>query len=325
MKSRLALSLAVICVAWLAATGWNLSAQQASPRVEHCKQTSAPQQESPKLTFDDIRLDPSSDVPSDVWQSIAASIRNTDLQAHPGWVDELQQAGVVFTLLDQGYARATATVQASNIRLDPVYQHVDLTVHIETGPQYNISGVTFRSTDPQVALLLSEAELRSLVPLQDGAPFRASKLRLAFDQLRKAYGAQGYVDFVPSPEMRFDDTSRQILLVLDLDQGKQYRIGTIAVLGLSSPLENDLRSMLRPGDVFDDQLLNDFYDSHPSELAADATPADAEVLKDVRAGTVDLVFDFRGCAQIPPDALPPPNSTAPQLLKQLPKRTLAPS
>jgi hypothetical protein len=319
MKSRSALPLAVICFAWLAATAWAVPAQE-SPRAQHCKLINAPQEQFPELVFDDIRLDPSSDLPSYVWQSIVTSIKQTDLEAYPGWVDELQEAAVVNRLQDQGYLRATATVEASNISSDSTHQHVGLTVHIEAGPLFKVSSITFRSTDPSDVLFLSEAELRSLVPLQDGEPFSSSKLELAFDQLRKAYVAQGYVDFVPSPEMRFDNTNHQIAIVLELDQGRQYRIGAITVRGLSPPLENELREKLQSGDVLDSQLINDFYDAHRSALPEDASVADVEMHKDIRAGTVDLVFDFRSCAQIPPDAPTAPNTTAPKLVRQLPKR-----
>jgi len=310
---------AVLCFAWLAATAWNLPAQE-SPRAQHCKLINASQPQYSKLVFDYIRLDPSSDISNDVWQSIVTSIKQRDLEAYPGWVDDLQQAGVVYRLQDQGYIHAKATVGASNITGDPAQQHVGLTVHVEAGAQYKVLSVAFRLTDPSDALLLSEAELRSLVPVQDGEPFSSSKLRLAFNQLRKIYSAQGYVDFVPTPDMQFDNTNHQIALVIELDQGKQYEIGNITVRGLSPALENELRSKLRPGDVMDSQLIDDFYDSHQSVLPSDATPADLEMEKNVRAGIVDLVFDFRSCAQVPPDAPTSPNATTPKLVRQLPKR-----
>ena len=323
MKHKSMPRAAVFSLAWLAATVWNLPAQE-SPRTQHCKLINASQPQYSKLVFDYIRLDPSSDISNDVWQSIVTSIKQSDLEAYPGRVDELQQAGVVYRLQDQGYFRANATVEASNITSDPAQQHVGLTVHVEAGAQYKVSGVAFRPTDPSDALLLSEAELRSLVPVQDGEPLSSSKLRLAFDQLRKIYSAQGYVDFVPTPDMQFDNTNHQIALVLELDQGRQYEIGNITVRGLSPALEDELRSKLRSklrsGDVMDSQLIDDFYYSYKSALPADATPADVEMDKNVRAKIVDLVFDFRSCAQMPPDAPTSPNVTAPKLVRQLPKR-----
>jgi hypothetical protein len=272
------------------------------------------------LVFDYIRLDPSSDISTDVWLSIVTSIKQRDWEAYPRWVDDLKEIDVVNTLQDRGYVHAEATVEASNIIGDPSQQHVGLTVQVEAGPQYKISSVAFRPADPHDALLLSDAELRSLVPVQDGEPFSSSKLKLAFEQLRKAYVAEGYVDFVPSPIMKFDNANHQIALILELDQGTQYEIGNITVRGLGPALESELRLKLRSGDVMDPQLIDDFYDSHQSVLPADATPADIEMDKNVRAKIVDLVFDFRSCAQLPPDAPTSPNATAPKLVRQLPKR-----
>lgn len=300
MESKLSLRSAVILIAWLAVIACSLPAQE-SGRAAYCKLVSAPQPQYPKLVFDYIRLDPSSDVSNDVWQSIVTSIKQRDLDAHPGWIEEMQQAGVVFALLNQGYVRPKATVAASNISSDSTHQHVGLAVHIETGPQYRVSSISFRSSDPAVPLFLRDAELRSLVPLEDGEAFSSSELRLAFNRLRKTYEAQGYVDFVPSPDMKFDNVNHQIAIVLELDQGKQYRLGTITVRGLSPPLENELWQDLWMGNAFDSQLIDNFYDAHRSELSADAASPDVERHKDLAAGTIDLVFDFRICAQVQPE------------------------
>lgn len=317
MKLKLPLRLAAIVIVWLAAAPGSFPAQQS--RAEHCRLISAQnlQPKYPKLVFDYINLDSSSDVSDNAWQSVVTSIRQTDLQADPGWADELQQAGVVYRLMDQGYVRATATVEVSNIESDPTQVHVGLTIHIEAGPQYTVSSIAFRSSDPNIALFLGDAQLRDLVPLQSGDTFSSSKLRLAFDQLRKAYDAEGYIDFVPSPEMKFDNANHQIALVLDLQQGKQYRIGTITIRDLSPSLENELRSLLLTGNAFDPQLIDDFYESRESELPADAAPEGIEISKDIREGIVDLVFDLGSCAQVPPDTVPPPHMAGAVLRKKV--------
>lgn len=308
---------ALFCFAWLAATVCSLPAQE-SRKIERCNRISAPQQHFPQLVFDDIRLDPSSDVPTDVWQSVLTSIRQTDLEAHPGWAEELQQAGVVGTLLDQGYIRATAKVEASDINSDSTQQQVSLAVHIDAGPQYKLSSITFQSSDPSGLLFFSEAELRSLVPLQEGEPLSASRLRLGFSQLRDAYAAQGYADFVPTPEMQFDNANHQIALVLLLDQGRPSRIGTITVRGFSPALESELRQSLRPGDPLNYQLIDDFYKSHQSVLPTDARPEDVEIDKHFTDGVADIVLDFRSCAQLQLEqpAGPPPEPTTGTVLRK---------
>ncbi len=87
--------------------------------------------------------------------------------------------------------------------------------------------------------------------------------------------------------------------MLDLDEQKQFRVGKVEILGLEPTTESILRSKLKPGDIFNYQVIDAFLKENKSALPPDASPKEIERHHDVQNGTVDLVFDFRTC--------PPPN------------------
>ena len=101
-----------------------------------------------------------------------------------------------------------------------------------------------------------------------------------------------------SPDTEIDEMRQQIALVMSLQEGTQFRLGNIEIVGLDSALENELRSKMRPGDVLNFQLIVDFYQEHKAELPEEALPGDTEFHTNIKERIADASFDFRSCAQL---------------------------
>lgn len=56
-----------------------------------------------------------------------------------------------------------------------------------------------------------------------------------------------------------------------------------------------LESLPKPGEIFDESRLGEFFKVNASILPSDASTDDLRITQDVRARTVAIFFDFRDC------------------------------
>lgn len=145
-----------------------------------------------------------------------------------------------------------------------------------------------------------EGELRTAIPLQDGELFDVSKIREGIDKLMQFYGSQGYIDFTATPNIEIDDKLQRISLVMLLDEQKQFRVRNLEIGGREASTETRLRSIVRPGEIYNPQPVNDFlrnfFEENESVLPLDLTVENVlQISRDVKMGTVDVAFDPRPC------------------------------
>lgn len=171
-------------------------------------------------------------------------------------------------------SRAEVSAEARVTSSSPVLEHVVVRAHVSGGPRYTLSDIRLRNLDSdENHLAFSAEELRALIPLHDGDVFSVGKVREGLDALRRYYGSHGYIDFVAAPETpKFDEMHQQIALVVSLQEGIQFRLGNIEVVGLDPPLEKELRSKIKPGETLNLQLIIDFYRDHKSALRTRLCP-----------------------------------------------------
>ena len=107
--------------------------------------------------------------------------------------------------------------------------------------------------------LLNSAARQVAFPLKEGDVFKADRIRESLDAYHKLYGAQAYIDFSAEPDFDVNNPNRRIGLTLGFDQQKQFHIIAIPVDNADTRTESSLRSMMRPGDVFDYDVLKRFF------------------------------------------------------------------
>ena len=195
---------------------------------------------------------------------------------------------------DYGYFKAAVRPQPHTLRSNPSGEQAWVTFYVTEGPQYRLGRIQFER-----AHLFPVADLRRQIQLRDGDVFDLSKIREGIDTLTKLYDAHGYINFVATPDVHIDDARQAISVVMQLDEGHEFTVGSVQIVGLGQEVsDHALKREIKPGMIFSNKLVEDFYKQNKTILPGDASPRkDTTITQDARTHTVALQFDFRGCPQ----------------------------
>ncbi|MGA8761939.1 MAG: outer membrane protein assembly factor BamA [Candidatus Sulfotelmatobacter sp.] len=129
---------------------------------------------------------------------------------------------------------------------------VEITIPIEEGERYTLGSITFKNNKAVSNL----KALRGLFPIKDGDIFSKEKIGKGIDNLRKAYGEQGYINFTSVPDTRFDDEKKVINLDIDIDEGKQFYVRRIEFQGNTTTRDKVIRReiALEEGNIYNSRL-----------------------------------------------------------------------
>ncbi len=114
---------------------------------------------------------------------------------------------------------------------------VDITMPIEEGDRYHLGVITFKNNKA----ISNVAALRSLFPMKDGEIFSREKVAKGLENLRKAYGEAGYINFTSVPDTKFDDEKKTVNLEIDVDEGKQFYVRRIEFQGNTTTRDKVIR------------------------------------------------------------------------------------
>jgi outer membrane protein insertion porin family len=172
---------------------------------------------------------------------------------------------------------------------------VDITMPIDEGDKYRLGKITFKNNKavPNVNAL------RSLFPLKDGDIFARDKIAKGLENLRKAYGQLGYINFTSVPGTTFDDEKKLAFLEIDVDEGKQFYVRRIEFQGNTTTRDKVIRRelALEEGNVYNSHLwelsllrLNQL--SYFDQLKPD-DPNTTDKKLDEKSGAVDLTLKVK--------------------------------
>jgi outer membrane protein insertion porin family len=169
---------------------------------------------------------------------------------------------------------------------------VDILLPIEEGDRYRLGSIAFKNNKA----ISNTAALRSLFAIKDGEIFSREKISKGLDNLRKAYGTAGYINFTPVPDTKFDDEKKIVDVIIDVDEGKQFFVRRIEFQGNTTTRDKVIRReiALEEGQVYNShywelslQRLNQL--GYFDQLKPD-DPNTTERHLDEKAGTVDLTL-----------------------------------
>jgi outer membrane protein assembly factor BamA len=273
---------------------------QISPKLQNCSGQAASHNAlrsaqvdtvHPKVRIEVVTFEGESSLSQTIKEQIVEAVKQANFDWGSDWTGHLED--VVREVLQQhGYFYSHQNIESHVISAEPQIARVSVTIHISQGGQYRLKEIRFKN-----AAAFPVEQLRSQFALQDGDIFDLRKIRQGFEALVRQYSRQGYINLTASPDLYPDNGHRLISMTVELDKGEQFRVGSVKILGLDPKTANDgLKTKLKEGDVFDAQLVRDFYIDNKSVLPADATSdLDTEVKQDPQNDTVAIVFDFRSC------------------------------
>ena len=169
---------------------------------------------------------------------------------------------------------------------------VDLTMPIDEGDKYRLGKITFKNNKA----ISNTAALRQMFPLKDGDVFSRDKIAKGLENLRKAYGQYGYINYTGVPGTTFDDEKKLANLEIDIDEGKQFYVRRIEFQGNTTTRDKVIRRelALEEGGIYNSHMwelsllrLNQL--SYFDQLKPD-DPNVTEKKLDEKNATVDLTL-----------------------------------
>ena len=265
-----------------------------SQNVRTCSLPVAHAESGPELVVAYLTFEGNMQLPISDQEQIATSLKQQTYSSGPdGSIHGLSEM-VREAWQNYGYFTVKVHSTARVLNSSPISEWAAVTVHVDEGEQYRLQGITFRNnkaiTDVQA--------LRSLFPLQDGDILSREKIAEGLEELRRTYGQFGYLNLtvIPTPQLNEDD--RTVSFELDFDEGKQFFVSRVSVLGLDGGTSEQLlrESLLKRGDIYNERLAHLFLQKHAMFLPpGTTTDSHMDLQLNERGGTVAITYDFRPC------------------------------
>jgi len=172
-------------------------------------------------------------------------------------------------------------------------KRIDILMPIEEGARYRLGTITFTGNKA----VTNVRALRSTFAVRDGDWFNATLMGKGLENLKKAYGQLGYINFGAIPKPSFDEQKKTVSLSVDIDEGKPFYVSRIEFTGNTITRDKVIRRelMLEEGQVYNSQLweysllrLNQLEYFDPLKV-----DQDSEAHQDAEAGTVDLLLKVK--------------------------------
>lgn len=245
------------------------------------------------VTVDEITFGGQLELTPEGLRTTSKHLTEERYEDNPQWLQEIRER-VRDAWQHRGYFRAQVSgIEVAERAADKAGRHVSLRIIVDPGRRYYLREIDFIS-----ATQFSSAELRAMFPIQDGAIFDTHQLQEGIQNLRKAYGARGYINFSDVPSFEIDEGNNLIKTIMEFDEGKAYRIQKVTILGLSPATTEKLLQFpaWQSGRIFDTSLFDAFFTQNRALLPKDAAPEDNAIRNlNEQQGTVDLVMDFLSC------------------------------
>jgi outer membrane protein assembly factor BamA len=267
------------------------AANPGSQNVRACAPSSTDQQPSgPEVTIAELRFEGDLRMPAADQDQIAIALKQRTYSGEPDGVTSEALERVRRAWQDRGYFKVEVNGDSKVLTSSPASQRISVTVQVEEGQQYRLREIRFNNNRE----ITNVAALRSQFPLKDGDLFDRAAISKGLDNLRFAYLQLGHINFTSIPNTQVDESTPMISLVIDVDEGKKFIVTSVSTLGVDDGVLKD--SLLKPGKVYDQRLVDLFLQEHMPPLPNDASSDSRVHLRlDERAATVAVTFDFRDC------------------------------
>ncbi|HTV06713.1 MAG TPA: outer membrane protein assembly factor BamA [Acidobacteriaceae bacterium] len=163
---------------------------------------------------------------------------------------------------DRGYLRASVGDAQTHLRNQTGLslftfrpkkgKRIDITLPIEEGERYRLAGITFTGNKH----VTNVKALRAQFAQKDGEWFNATEFGKGLQNLQKAYGTLGFINFVAIPTPHFNDTKHTVSFNIDIDEGQPYYVSRIEFQGNTVTRDFVIRRelALQEGQIYNSKL-----------------------------------------------------------------------
>jgi len=181
---------------------------------------------------------------------------------------------------DRGYVRFV--VDSTQVTITPDKKDIYITMNVTEGEKYRVDKVSFAGD-----LKLEEAQLRSLIFVENGDVFSRNKMVQGKDYVQRKLGDQGYAFAKVKVMPIIDDEARKVELSYFVNPGKKVYVRRINFTGNYKTNDNVLRREMRL--MEGGELSNNKLNRSKVRLQRLAYIEQVNVSKDPVPGTEDLV------------------------------------
>jgi outer membrane protein assembly factor BamA len=176
----------------------------------------------------------------------------------------------------------------------PNARKIVVSIPIEPGPAYAWDGVIWKGNYTIPADALDDLLKLKTDDLADGM-----KIEGGIQGARDLYSERGYLDAKIDAAPKFDDAGKRVSYLVTVDEGPQYRMGSLVLTGLSLDGEKRVRNAwkMATGAVFDKNAYDQFVDTGLKQAFA-GSPFRYDKIgrflqENAREAKVDVMLDFQ--------------------------------
>lgn len=157
---------------------------------------------------------------------------------------------------------------------------------IDEGATYTWQGVNWSGNH-----VLHAAQLDPLIPLGRNEVANGLRIDEGLKAVERAYGRYGYLALRLDPVPAFDDRSHAVVFDVKVEEGPQFRMGTLVLEGIDDESKRAVRGQwkLKAGDVYDESHPFEFLDR---QLRSRLGAMRVTVTPNLVARTVDVTLRF---------------------------------
>jgi outer membrane protein assembly factor BamA len=179
---------------------------------------------------------------------------------------------IVYAFQERGYYEARINrVDVTPMATNAAPPAVNVAVDVSNGRRFRLRTIQFRGNEA-----LSTAELRQQFRIEYGEILNVDKIRQGLEGLRRVYASQGYINFTPVPNTEADEKSATVTLTIDVDEGKQFRLGGLLLDG-EEPHAGDGAKLLEAWKPMEGGVYNGLRIEEWWQLAATMLPPGARL------------------------------------------------
>jgi len=155
---------------------------------------------------------------------------------------------IVNYLQNQGYADARVNIQTN----EDDKGRLEILINAVKGEKYHFGSIHIQGNE-----LFEQAQVERVMLIRDGSVFSPEKLRDSIQNIKDLYGKDGYIESNINYTLHLSPNEPVYSVDIQIEEGEQFRIGLIRVLGNVSTNKNVIlrESLLVTGEVFDSRRL----------------------------------------------------------------------
>jgi outer membrane protein assembly factor BamA len=133
---------------------------------------------------------------------------------------------------------------------------VDLTIPVNEGAIYSWAKAEWSGNQ-----VLSAKDLDDALGMKPGDVADGKKFDKGLSEVKKAYGRYGHIQTHMEPTPEFDESTSKVTFKIAVNEGPQYRMGTVEFKGFSSDDAAVLGKnwALKSGEIYDQTYINRFF------------------------------------------------------------------